>query len=204
MRRRGAEPLLLAALSAVAVSHDRRRGHGCYHPGRCRRAGQHTMNPTGVNIVKSKPGYRPLPSLLYGQGRLRDRGVYAAVRQLRFLQSGRPRPPGQLYPGQSAGDAEPDRAGMVFPALLRNPAGGPEQASRRADRHVRLHPGLLFVLPWLDRPFQGALHAAIVRRRAGSLASSSLPAWCWAIAAPTSRTPIPSRAATWATSSTPI
>ena len=36
--------------------------------------------------------------------------------------------PGQLHSGQPDGDAEPHRAGMVLPAVLRDPALGSEQA----------------------------------------------------------------------------
>ncbi len=48
-----------------------------------------------------------------------------------------PRPSRQLHPGQSGGDADAYRAGMVLPAVLRDPARDPEQAARR-DRAVRL------------------------------------------------------------------
>ena len=41
----------------------------------------------------------------------------------------------QLHPGQSGGDAGGDRAGMVLPAVLRDPALDPEQAAGR-DRAV--------------------------------------------------------------------
>ena len=46
-------------------------------------------------------------------------------------------------------DAGAHRAGMVLPAVLRDPAFDRQQAARR-HRHVRLDPGLLLVLPWLD------------------------------------------------------
>ncbi len=52
-------------------------------------------NPTGVN-VKSEERHRSLPPVLHGEGRLRDRGVPAAVRQLRVLQPERPGPRRQL------------------------------------------------------------------------------------------------------------
>ena len=53
------------------------------------------------------------------------------------------RPLRQLHPGQSGPDADPYRAGMVLPAVLRDPARDPEQAPRRhragrLDHHSRL------------------------------------------------------------------
>ena len=44
------------------------------------------------------------------------------------------RPCRQLHPGQSGGDADAHRAGMVLPAVLRDPARDPEQADRRRSR----------------------------------------------------------------------
>jgi ubiquinol-cytochrome c reductase cytochrome b/c1 subunit len=57
-------------------------------------------------------------------------------------------PPGQLHPGQPAGDAGAHRAGMVLPAVLRDPARHPGQAGRRAAMFGAI--AVLFVLPWLD------------------------------------------------------
>jgi hypothetical protein len=44
------------------------------------------------------------------------------LRLLRVLRAELSRPPGQLHPGQPAGDAGAYRAGMVLPAVLRDPA----------------------------------------------------------------------------------
>ena len=82
--------------------------------------------------------------------------IYALLRVLR------PEPvrrAGQLHSGQPAGDAAAHRAGMVLPAVLRDPARRAEQAGRRgAD--VRL-----------DR---GPVRAAVARSLSG--AERSLPA----------------------------
>ncbi len=74
---------------------------------------------------------------------------YSAVRVLRAELLRRA---GQLYPGQSTGDAAAYRAGMVLPAVLRDlalddlryryPLHGREHhqgEARRRDRHVRRH-----------------------------------------------------------------
>ena len=62
----------------------------------------------------------------------------AGLRGAGVLRAELPGPPGQLHPGQPAGDAAAHRAGMVLPALLRDPARGAGQARRRAA-DVRLH-----------------------------------------------------------------
>ena len=72
--------------------------------------------------------------------------IYAAVRVLRAELPGRP---GQLHPGQPAGDAGAHRAGMVLPAVLRDPARHPGQAGRRA-RRCSARSRCCSSLPWLD------------------------------------------------------
>ena len=76
------------------------------------------------------------------------------------------RPSRQLRSGQSAADAAAYRAGMVLPAVLRDPARHPEQAVRRASRCVGAI-AVLFFVPWLDTS-QGALDAATGRSTDGS------------------------------------
>jgi ubiquinol-cytochrome c reductase cytochrome b subunit len=110
-----------------------------------------SSNPTGVE-VKAK-GHHAVPPF-YTQGRL-GLGVVLILSRLRVLHAERARPPGQLHPGQPAGDAGAHRARMVFLAVLRDPA----------RLHRRLHPPgqavgragdvrsilLWFFLPWLDK-----------------------------------------------------
>ena len=79
----------------------------------------------------------------FGLVRVPDR-----LRRLRVLRAELPGPPGQLHPGQPAGDAGAHRAGMVLPAVLRDPARGAGQAGRRARMFGSI--AVLFVLPWLD------------------------------------------------------
>ena len=71
-----------------------------------------------------------LPPLLHGEGQLRPGRLPARLRRLVFFAPNA-RPPGQLHPGQPAGDAAAHRAGMVLPAVLRDPARGAGQAGRR-------------------------------------------------------------------------
>ena len=90
------------------------------------------------------------------------------------------RPPGQLHPGQPAADAGADRAGMVLPAVLRDPARHPEQAARR-HRAVRLdrRPGLPAVARYLAGALGGLpadLPAVLLDLRAGRASASAISA----------------------------
>ena len=98
-----------------------------------------------------------------------------------FFMPELPRPRRQLHPGQPAGDAGAHRAGMVLPAVLRDPARDPGQARRR-DRDVRLdrRPGL----PALARHLAGALGDATARCTGSSSGSSSSSASASAGSAP--------------------
>ena len=82
------------------------------------------------------------------EGRLRARRVPDPVRLVHLLRAELSRPSGQLHRGEPAGDAGAYRAGMVLPAVLRDPARHPRQARRR-HRHVR-RDRVLFFVPWLD------------------------------------------------------
>ena len=77
--------------------------------------------------------------------------VFALPRVLRAELSRRS---GQLHPGQSAADADRDRARMVLPAVLRDPALGPGQAAA-ASR-------------CMFGSIAGAVRAALARHLAGA------------------------------------
>ena len=57
-------------------------------------------------------------------------------------------PSRQLHPGQPAGDARAHRAGMVLPAVLRDPARGADKLGGVLAMFGAI--AVLFVLPWLD------------------------------------------------------
>ena len=76
-------------------------------------------------------------------------GVPDPVRLARVLPAELSRPPGQLHPGQPAEDAGAHRAGMVLPAVLRDPARHPEQA-RSASSRCSASIAILVFVPWLD------------------------------------------------------
>ena len=140
-RQPDAQPLLLAALPAAV--RDRRRGRAA-HLGAARgRAEQSDRHRAAVG-----QGHGRVHALCHDQGRVLAVGVPDPVRLVRVLRAELSRPSGQLHPGQSGGDADAHRAGMVLPAVLRDPARDPEQAlrrdgARRLDRDPRF-------LPWLD------------------------------------------------------
>ena len=97
--------------------------------------------------------------------------------------------PGQLHSGQSAGDAAAYRAGMVLPAVLRDPARGAGQARRRA-RCMFGSIVVLFVLavagspPGAQRRFRPLLPAVLLAsgaslRRAGLWPVRNPPEGVW-------------------------
>ncbi|MCL4137915.1 UNVERIFIED_CONTAM: hypothetical protein GTU68_016306, partial [Idotea baltica] len=130
-RRQSVEPVLLAALPAAV--HDLRRGDparlGLPHDGQ--------QQPDGRS-AEDQTGYGAVPSVLYDQGPVRDRDVHDPVRLVRLLRSQLHGASGQLHRGEPAGDAGAYRAGMVLPAVLRDPARGSGQARWRPG-HVRRH-----------------------------------------------------------------
>src|SRR5581483_10207817 len=81
-------------------------------------------------------------------GRLRGGGLPDHLCRLRVLRADLARRAGELRAGQSAADAQRDRAGMVPAAVLRHPALDSRQAGGVVCMFGSI--GLLFVLPWLD------------------------------------------------------
>ena len=128
-RQPDAEPLLLAALPAAV--HDRGR-RGAAHLGAARSGFQQPDR----RREEDREGHAALPPVLHGEGRLRARLLPDVLRVVRLLHPELPRSRGQLHPGEPGRDAVAHRAGMVLPAVLRDPARHPEQADRR-DRDVR-------------------------------------------------------------------
>ena len=132
-------------------------------------AGQN--NPTGIE-VKSKQDTVPFTPLLR-----RSRTCSALVvlpgpvRLVRLLPAELSRPSGQLHPGQPAEDAGAYRAGMVLPAVLRDPPRHPEQAPRRA-RAVRRRSRCCSSCPGSTR--RGCARRSSGRSTGSSSGSSSL------------------------------
>ena len=99
-------------------------------------------NPTGVEPKTEKDTVAFTPYATVKDGFFI--GVFCLVlRLVRVLPAELSRPLRQLHHGQSGPDADPYRAGMVLPAVLRHPARHPEQAPRRhragrLDHHSRL------------------------------------------------------------------
>ena len=114
-------------------------------------AGQN--NPAGVE-AKTEKDTRAVHALRDHQGCVRRLLLHAVLRMVHLLHAELSRRRRQLHPGQSRRDARAHRAGMVLPAVLRDPALDPEQARRRR-RDVRCdhHPGV----PALARQRQDAL-----------------------------------------------
>ena len=125
-------------------------------------AGQN--NPAGVE-PKTEQGHGAVHALRDRQGRLRDRLLLPVLRLVRVLHPELSRPPRQLHPGQSGGDAGAHRAGMVLPAVLRDPALDPEQAARR---HCDV---LLDRASWRSCP--GSIRRRCARRAIGRFTGSS-------------------------------
>ena len=95
-------------------------------------AGQN--NPAGVE-AKTEKDTVPFHALRDHQGRVRRLLLHAVLRVVHLLHAELSRRRRQLHPRQSRRDARAHRAGMVLPAVLRDPALDPEQARRR-DRDV--------------------------------------------------------------------
>ena len=135
-RQSDAQSLLFAALP-VAVRH-RRRGRAARLGAAYGRAEQ-----SDRRRAEDREGHRRVHALCDRQGRLLHRRVLPVLRLVRVLHPELSRPLRQLHHGQSGPDADPHRAGMVLPAVLRHPARDPEQAPRRhgtgkLDHHSRL------------------------------------------------------------------
>ena len=123
-RQSDAQSLLLAALSAAVRDRGRRR------PARLGAACCRAEQPDR-HRAEGRQGNRSVHALRDGEGRLHDGRVLHHVRLVRVLPAELSRPCRQLHPGQSGGDADAHRSGMVLPAVLRDPARDPEQAARR-------------------------------------------------------------------------
>ena len=136
-------------------------------------------NPTGIDVKgpRDTVPFHPYYTIKDGFALV----LFALFfRGLRVLRAEPARPSRQLHPGQSAADAAAHRAGMVLPAVLRDPARDPEQAVRRRRRDRRdRHP----VLRALARHLARALDAATGRSTNGSSGRSWSPASCSAISA---------------------
>ncbi|CAA9232431.1 MAG: Ubiquinol-cytochrome C reductase, cytochrome B subunit, partial [uncultured Acetobacteraceae bacterium] len=126
-----AQPLLQPALPAAL--RDLRRGVPAH-----RGAARHRLEQPAGHRPQGAAGHAAVPPLLHRQG---QRGPHRLLHRLRgagVLRAEHPGPPGQLHPGQPAGDAAAHRAGVVLPSVLRHPARGAGQARRR-DPDGRLH-----------------------------------------------------------------
>src|SRR5665647_1798363 len=148
-RQSDAQPFLLVALPAAV--RDRRRGGAA-----CLGAARLGSEQPDRHRAEVGQGYGAVHALCDGQGRLHHCLLLHLLRLVRVLHPELPRPRRQLHSCQSGGDAGGNRAGMVLPAVLRDPALDPEQADRRL-RAVWLdrHPGL----PALARYLAGAFRA---------------------------------------------
>ena len=99
-------------------------------------------NPAGIPIKSGKDAvpFTPYATIKDVFAIVR---VHDPVRVVPVLPAELPRPRRQLHPGEPGGDAGAHRARMVLPAVLRDPARGPEQARRRdPDVLGGDHPGL--------------------------------------------------------------
>ena len=117
-------------------------------------------NPVGVDVKSSRDTvpFHPYYTMkdLFG-----DRGVLHPLRVARVLCAGHPGARRQLHHGQPAGDAAAHRAGMVLPAVLRDPARHRLQLLFIDSKllGVIFFGGsilILFFVPWLDHS-QGPL-----------------------------------------------
>ena len=140
-------------------------------------------NPLGIDPQgpQDTVPFHPYYTMKDGFGVMVFLIIYAGVHLLRARLHG---PSRQLHPGQPAGDARAHRAGMVLPAVLRDPARDSRQAGRRAG-DVRRHRACCSCCP-------GSTPRACARRRSGRSTSGSCWCWwstwsCWASAAPTRR-----------------
>jgi ubiquinol-cytochrome c reductase cytochrome b/c1 subunit len=106
-------------------------------------------NPTGVEPKTEKDTVAFTPYATVKDGFFI--GVFCIVlRLVRVLHPELSRPFRQLHSGQSRPDADPHRAGMVLPAVLRHPARDPEQACSACRARASARSSLLAFLPWLD------------------------------------------------------
>ena len=145
-RRSDAQPLLLAALSAAL--HDRRRRRSCTS-GRCTSAAR--TIPTASRSRTSSA--TPSPSRLTRRSRTCSAlGVFLIFYAwFVFFIPNYLVDADNYNPGQPAGHAGPYRAGMVFAAVLRDPAGDPN----KLVGVVCLFSGIACSLPAMARHLAG-------------------------------------------------
>ena len=141
-------------------------------------------NPVGIDLTKKdKIPFHPYYTVKDMFGMSVFLIIYAGVRVLRAELPG---PSRQLHPGQPAGDAGAHRAGMVLPAVLRDPARDGVRAAVRAAgvprlvRHLRQARGRAGDVR-LDR---AAVRAALARHLArcaapASARSTNGSSGCW-------------------------
>ena len=120
---------------------------------------------------QERQGHHPLPPVLHGEGLLRHRGDDVHPVDFRLLHAERAGRGDQLREGEPAADAGPHRAGMVLPAVLRDPPRDPRQARRRRgdgrlDRHP-LHPAVAGFLPGPQRTLSPDLQVGVLGLRGG-------------------------------------
>ena len=126
-------------------------------------AGQN--NPTGIEPQSAKDTVAFTPYATVKDGFLIV-CFCILYRLVRVLHPELSRPRRQLHPGQSGGDADPYRAGMVLPAVLRDPARGALEARRRrAAGGIDRHPRLCAVARYVEGAFRhlsAALQAVLL------------------------------------------
>ena len=157
-RQPDAEPLLQPALPAAV--RDRRRGV----PAR-RGAAHHRLEQPARHRREEPAGHAAVPSRTT-RSRTASACACSCWCSPSWCSSRRTilGDPDNYIPANPLVDAGRDRAGMVLPAVLRDPALGAEQAGRRAA-DVRRRSLVLFVLPWLDTsPVRSARFRPIYRQ----------------------------------------
>jgi ubiquinol-cytochrome c reductase cytochrome b/c1 subunit len=149
-RQPDAQPLLLAALPAAV--HDRRRRRAARLGAARHRPEQPDRRRGEEHPKKDTVPFTPYATAKDAFGLIL---FLHLLRLVRLLHAELSRPSGQLHPGQPAGDAGAHRAGVVLPAVLRDPAPSPRSRSqaRRRARDVRGDRGA--GLPALARHVQG-------------------------------------------------
>ena len=130
-------------------------------------AGQN--NPAGVE-PKTEKDTVPFTPYATMKDFVRRFLLHAVLRLVHLLHAELSRRRRKLRPGQSRRDARAYRAGMVLPAVLRDPALDPEQARRRG-RDVRRDPDP--GVPALARQRKDHDRRSIARWRSSSSGSSS-------------------------------
>ena len=140
-------------------------------------AGQN--NPTVSSRRRKRTRFRSRRYATIKDG-VRRRLLHAALCLVRLLHAELSRRRRQLHSGEPGRDAAAHRAGMVLPAVLRDPALDPEQARGR-DRRCSRQSSSCASCPGSTPP--GRSRRSIVRWPSSSSGSSSRSASCSAISA---------------------